>query len=615
MDSSSTSTTSTANPTPIPSANSTPTASLASSNNSSVNHLDNLANTNSIESFFKPSSPLTNECSNFLINLQQKDNKSDNEQQIDDQRKKSISVDSIDTANQKKRTRASPDQLAILEDTFLQNTSPNAKMREMLAEKLSMNERSIQIWFQNRRAKVKLLQKRAQSTNGATNQRMFQPNFAFPNQPPFNSQRSNSIDFNNYSGIRNGLSQKPPNGIISGSLLLSTDTLSIGTWRRVALTNDDLLCSVSLSESLIRWQIVESSNRFKLEFPISSIISISLETVDPTQLQGQLSVDLLQAPQFFMEVNNGQGIVWTQCRDFTEGHQATSIFQHVLTGPLNSLKTELLSLMNADQYFKHIIHINTPISSGSLNSVSSLKRPSLSSGSPIDELTAFNMQRRGSCPATIFDVNSPSFKLRRGSILDHPSPLTEATNLDFDSPIMGSPLNLPLTLSPSNPSMMFSPNLDAAFNQLHMLEDFNLDHNFNSPNSNFKNKQHQNFNNIQQHLVSNSNTVSNTTNCKNNEMNSNNNFNINLHSVNNNNNNNNFQGMLDVNIGLNNVSGNPQQVHPAQQDGQQTKKEVNADGTTSAGNGALPNTDFLFDIAQFLDSTSEMGFNDNLISV
>ncbi|CAJ0746930.1 5888_t:CDS:1, partial [Entrophospora sp. SA101] len=58
-------------------------------------------------------------------------------------------------------TRATPEQLTILEDTFKTNTSPNSKVREALAEKVSMSERSIQIWFQNRRAKMKAVQKRA----------------------------------------------------------------------------------------------------------------------------------------------------------------------------------------------------------------------------------------------------------------------------------------------------------------------------------------------------------------------------------------------------------------------------------------------------------------------
>jgi hypothetical protein len=61
----------------------------------------------------------------------------------------------------KKRTRVTPSQLAILEETFNVSATPDSKMRKQLAQKLEMPERSIQIWFQNRRAKVKMLQRRA----------------------------------------------------------------------------------------------------------------------------------------------------------------------------------------------------------------------------------------------------------------------------------------------------------------------------------------------------------------------------------------------------------------------------------------------------------------------
>ncbi|ORZ09186.1 hypothetical protein BCR42DRAFT_455117 [Absidia repens] len=66
------------------------------------------------------------------------------------------------TTSVRKRTRATAEQLSVLEDTFAANVSPNSKLRKELSERLQMSERSIQIWFQNRRAKVKHMQKRAQ---------------------------------------------------------------------------------------------------------------------------------------------------------------------------------------------------------------------------------------------------------------------------------------------------------------------------------------------------------------------------------------------------------------------------------------------------------------------
>jgi hypothetical protein len=47
------------------------------------------------------------------------------------------------------------------------NPSPNAKMREMIADRIRMTERSVQIWFQNRRAKVKQMQRKEAGDEGS----------------------------------------------------------------------------------------------------------------------------------------------------------------------------------------------------------------------------------------------------------------------------------------------------------------------------------------------------------------------------------------------------------------------------------------------------------------
>jgi hypothetical protein len=66
------------------------------------------------------------------------------------QRSKSNTANMTMQQLNKKRQRATPDQLSILEEAFLVNNSPNAKLREMIAERIRMTERSVQIWFQNR---------------------------------------------------------------------------------------------------------------------------------------------------------------------------------------------------------------------------------------------------------------------------------------------------------------------------------------------------------------------------------------------------------------------------------------------------------------------------------
>ncbi|KAM0673538.1 hypothetical protein GVAV_002913 [Gurleya vavrai] len=55
----------------------------------------------------------------------------------------------------KHRRRTSKMQLKVLEKTFETNVRPDAAMRKILGEQLGMTPRSVQVWFQNRRAKIK----------------------------------------------------------------------------------------------------------------------------------------------------------------------------------------------------------------------------------------------------------------------------------------------------------------------------------------------------------------------------------------------------------------------------------------------------------------------------
>jgi len=65
------------------------------------------------------------------------------------------SEEDSDLLNKKKRQRTSPDQLAILEQIFQTDKMPNQQTRVQLAGQLGMSSRRVQIWFQNKRAKVK----------------------------------------------------------------------------------------------------------------------------------------------------------------------------------------------------------------------------------------------------------------------------------------------------------------------------------------------------------------------------------------------------------------------------------------------------------------------------
>ncbi|KAJ2490126.1 hypothetical protein IWW37_003394 [Coemansia sp. RSA 2050] len=60
---------------------------------------------------------------------------------------------------QRKRARATTEQVAVLESVFMVNRSPASRLREDLAARLGMAPRQVQVWFQNRRAKEKTQQR------------------------------------------------------------------------------------------------------------------------------------------------------------------------------------------------------------------------------------------------------------------------------------------------------------------------------------------------------------------------------------------------------------------------------------------------------------------------
>ncbi|ORX99382.1 homeobox, partial [Basidiobolus meristosporus CBS 931.73] len=55
----------------------------------------------------------------------------------------------------KRRNRLSPQQASRLMQIFEQTTKPRTELRRTLAKELGMNPRAVQIWFQNRRQKLK----------------------------------------------------------------------------------------------------------------------------------------------------------------------------------------------------------------------------------------------------------------------------------------------------------------------------------------------------------------------------------------------------------------------------------------------------------------------------
>ena len=66
----------------------------------------------------------------------------------------------------RKRTHLKPSQVAVLQESFVTNPLPDASIRCRLARELGVTERTIQIWFQNRRAKARKLEATSNCPSG-----------------------------------------------------------------------------------------------------------------------------------------------------------------------------------------------------------------------------------------------------------------------------------------------------------------------------------------------------------------------------------------------------------------------------------------------------------------
>ncbi|KAF2260170.1 homeo protein [Lojkania enalia] len=259
-----------------------------------------------------------------------------------------------------KRQRATQDQLVTLEMEFNKNPTPTAAVRERIAEEINMTERSVQIWFQNRRAKIKNIAKKS-IENGDDCNEIPESMRRYLALQAMESGKSLGRDFLGRAG--------GPMVPYGSGVLLNTDTssskvvihhfacrsLSIGTWRRVGQSAMDLVIFYSPEKCCVTYYINNDSAGYKIEYPFSYIKNISLENGDMTanaegasQRPGGLVVELNRPPNFFMDSSGSGGFF--QCGDFTEDQQASQVLVHHLGGHPKVLSGQLAKLVSLESF-------------------------------------------------------------------------------------------------------------------------------------------------------------------------------------------------------------------------------------------------------------------------
>ncbi|KND91988.1 Homeobox protein HOY1 [Tolypocladium ophioglossoides CBS 100239] len=254
-----------------------------------------------------------------------------------------------------KRQRATQDQLTVLEVEFNKNPTPTANVRDKIAEEINMTERSVQIWFQNRRAKIKLLAKKSLET-GEDIDSIPESMRAYLAMQAMESGKGLGGSYLGRTGLLpfgHGGMLLGGEGGAQGKVLihhLTCRTLSIGKWTRVGQNTMDLIVFYSPDKCTMTYYINNEQAGYKIEYPFSYIKNIWLENSEGDHNKvGGIVIELNRPPNFFMDsspTTNG----FFQCGDFTEDLQASNCMVHHLGGNPKVLTNQLAKLVSLEAF-------------------------------------------------------------------------------------------------------------------------------------------------------------------------------------------------------------------------------------------------------------------------
>ncbi|KAI5788691.1 hypothetical protein FPQ18DRAFT_368074 [Pyronema domesticum] len=371
-----------------------------------------------------------------------------------------------------KRQRATQEQLVTLEAEFNKNPTPTATVRLRIANEINMTERSVQIWFQNRRAKIKTLAKKSIETGEDCDaipecMRQYLAIQAMEN----GKGGYGYMDRSRMSAYGNGsmLMQQEPQP--QGKIVihhLSCRSLSIGSWRRVGQNTMDLIVFYSPEKASLTYYINNDQAGYKIEFPFSYIKDINLETHPDVTASGQktghLVITLNRPPNFYMDSSGSGGFF--QCADFTEDQQASQVLMHYLGGHPKVLAGQLAKLVTLEAYanrhahamapfhmFDHQIPMSAPVSPhivrpASAQDISSWSAPEVAPGHNFHQ--KHRRTRSRSVPIAIdfsqMQGSMPSFNFQehhdQGQHLYAPAPMHPHSLV---TPVLSNPLRIDTT--------------------------------------------------------------------------------------------------------------------------------------------------------------------------
>jgi len=272
----------------------------------------------------------------------------------------------------RKRGRVNPAQLAYLERAYTADRSLDATRRKEISQKLGMDERQTQIWFQNRRAKAKLLAHRAKEGGGDPNTPGTPTGLSTP--PTLEHFKATlQEDTRRFFDCHVGWMAFPSRSlsIIWGTaiIMVPCSDVLIGKWRRMNTGSNDLLVYLTERRRTLTYYVRSGDAGFKMRIPFDSIAATEY-TNEITPGSDRISLLLNKPPTFYREVASRAapastpGRTWRPANDWTEGAQASTCTRHEIIGPSARLSMALHPLLATGC----APHVSSSVSNGGLPS-------------------------------------------------------------------------------------------------------------------------------------------------------------------------------------------------------------------------------------------------------
>ncbi|CAN3361315.1 hypothetical protein DICA0_B06216 [Diutina catenulata] len=295
-----------------------------------------------------------------------------------------------------KRTRASGEVLDYLLQEFDHNHNPSPDHRKHMASRTGMSEKAVRIWFQNRRAKLRKVEKMKAQAGAA------------PGSAPLSSSAYGALSAPGSAPALASAHPSPPQpgaatppgtavDINSKYCLIDCSSLSVGSWQRVKsghhdvdrmrrqfvnlspftvhsmMDSVDLLVILSKKNYEINYFFSAITNNakilFRIFYPVSSIVGASLLNNGVSENHAELRVTLSAQPKFsvfFFNRAHSSSNQWSICDDFSEGQQVSSAVAggtdvpHVLVGARSSL-LHLNSFVSENQVGTEVPPVPVPV--------------------------------------------------------------------------------------------------------------------------------------------------------------------------------------------------------------------------------------------------------------